>query len=100
MQLAMVDLFDVSLPTVCRVEHRVSEAIASLLPDFIHLPVNREECETVSRKFFNIAEFPKVIGVLDGTFVCLSCLLVVKTQKGFAVKKKLLCIKCADNCEC
>ncbi|GFU31069.1 hypothetical protein TNCV_1493811, partial [Trichonephila clavipes] len=30
---------------VCRVVHRVSEAIASLLPDFIHLPVNREECK-------------------------------------------------------
>ncbi|GFV30785.1 nuclease HARBI1 [Trichonephila clavipes] len=41
MQLAIADLFDVSQPTVCRVVHRVSEAIASLLPDFIHLPVNR-----------------------------------------------------------
>ncbi|GFX42046.1 putative nuclease HARBI1 [Trichonephila clavipes] len=69
MQLAIADLFDVSQPTVCRVVHRVSEAIASLLPDFIHLPVNREECKTVSRKFFSIAGFPKVIGALDGTFV-------------------------------
>ncbi|GFX26136.1 putative nuclease HARBI1, partial [Trichonephila clavipes] len=69
MQLAIADLFDVSQPTVCRVVHRVSEAIASLLPDFIHLPVNREACKTVSRKFFSIAGFPKVIGALDGTFV-------------------------------
>ncbi|GFT40566.1 prostaglandin reductase 3, partial [Trichonephila clavipes] len=46
MQLAIADLFDVSQPTVCRVVHRVSEAIASLLPDFIHPPVNREECKT------------------------------------------------------
>ncbi|GFX51208.1 putative nuclease HARBI1 [Trichonephila clavipes] len=52
-----------------RVVHRVSEAIASLLPDFIHLQVNREECKTVSRKFFSVAGFPKVIGALDGTFV-------------------------------
>ncbi|GFW43971.1 nuclease HARBI1 [Trichonephila clavipes] len=50
------------------VVHRVSEAIASLLPDFIHLPVNKE-CKTVSRKFFSITGFPKVIGALDGTFV-------------------------------
>ncbi|GFT69916.1 nuclease HARBI1 [Trichonephila clavipes] len=64
MQLAIADLFDVSQPTVCRVVHRVSEAIASLLPDFIHLPVNREECKTVSRKFFSIVGFPKVIGAL------------------------------------
>ncbi|GFV89552.1 putative nuclease HARBI1 [Trichonephila clavipes] len=69
MQLSIADLFDVSQPTVCRVVHRVSEAIASLLPDFIHLPVNKEECKTVSRKFFSIAGFPKVIGALDGTFV-------------------------------
>ncbi|GFY63127.1 nuclease HARBI1 [Trichonephila inaurata madagascariensis] len=69
MQLAIAYLFDVIQPTVCRVVHRVSEAIASLLPDFIHLPVNREECKTVSRKSFNIAGFPKVIGALDGTFV-------------------------------
>ncbi|GFW95149.1 RNA-directed DNA polymerase from mobile element jockey [Trichonephila clavipes] len=47
MQLAIADLFDVSQPTVCRVVHRVSEAIASLLPDFIHLPVNREECKKI-----------------------------------------------------
>ncbi|GFX50844.1 nuclease HARBI1 [Trichonephila clavipes] len=47
MQLAIADLFNVSQPTVCRVVHRVSEAIASLLPDFIHLPVNREECKEV-----------------------------------------------------
>ncbi|GFU52036.1 nuclease HARBI1 [Trichonephila clavipes] len=43
MQLAIADLFHVSQPTVCRVVHRVSEAIASLLPDFIHLSVNIEE---------------------------------------------------------
>ncbi|GFT12375.1 hypothetical protein TNCV_2709621, partial [Trichonephila clavipes] len=45
MQLAIADLFNVIQPTVCRVVHRVSEAIASLLPDFIHLPVNTEECK-------------------------------------------------------
>ncbi|GFY04906.1 nuclease HARBI1 [Trichonephila clavipes] len=50
MQLAIADLFDVSQPTVCRVVHRVSEAIASpLLSDFIHLPVNREECKKVCK---------------------------------------------------
>ncbi|GFR08954.1 nuclease HARBI1 [Trichonephila clavata] len=69
MQLAIADLFDVSQPTVCRVVHRVSEAIKSLLPDFIHLPVNREECKTVSKKFFSSAGFPKVIRAFDGTFV-------------------------------
>ncbi|GBL91915.1 hypothetical protein AVEN_172817-1 [Araneus ventricosus] len=69
MQLVIADLFEVSQPTVCRVVHRVSEAIASILPDYIYLPVNKEECKEVSRKFFNIAGFPSVIGALDCTIV-------------------------------
>ncbi|GFS82898.1 retrovirus-related Pol polyprotein from transposon 412 [Trichonephila clavipes] len=89
MQLAIADLFDVSQPTVCRVVHRVSEAIASLLPDFIHLPVNREECKTVSRKFFSIAGFPKVIELWMAPLY-VSCLQVVKMQKGFAVERTTL----------
>ncbi|GFX24180.1 nuclease HARBI1 [Trichonephila clavipes] len=89
MQLAIADLFDVSQPTVCRVVHRVSEAIASLLPDFIHIPVNREECKTVSRKFFSIAGFPKVIGALEMAPLYVSCLQVVK-MPGNACEKYLL----------
>ncbi|GFV52263.1 nuclease HARBI1 [Trichonephila clavipes] len=67
MQLAIADLFDVSQPTVCRVVHRVSEAIASLLPDFI--PTYQSTEKSAKRKFFSIAGFLKVIGALDGTFV-------------------------------
>ncbi|GBL71722.1 hypothetical protein AVEN_236061-1, partial [Araneus ventricosus] len=71
MQLAIADIFEVSQPTVSRVVHRdrVSEAIASLLPAYIYLPVNKEECKEVSKKFFDIAGFPSVIGALDCTFV-------------------------------
>ncbi|GBO01216.1 Putative nuclease HARBI1 [Araneus ventricosus] len=58
--------FEVSQPTVSRVVLRVSEAIASLLPDYIYLPVNKEECQ---EKCFDISGFPSVIGALDCTFV-------------------------------
>ncbi|GBN70133.1 Retrovirus-related Pol polyprotein from transposon TNT 1-94 [Araneus ventricosus] len=67
--VAIADLFKVSQPTVSRVVHRVSEAMASLLPDYIYLPVNKEECIEVSKKFFDIAGFSSVIGALDCTFV-------------------------------
>ncbi|GFT70498.1 nuclease HARBI1 [Trichonephila clavipes] len=73
MQLAIADLFDVSQPTVCRVVHRVSEAIASLLPDFIHLPVNREECKTVNKSHVltrNMIE--RKYGILKRRLPCLS----------------------------
>ncbi|GFX60530.1 uncharacterized protein TNCV_1182491 [Trichonephila clavipes] len=83
MQLAIADLFDVSQPTVCRVVHRVSEAIASLLPDFIHLPVNREECKT-------FAGFPKVIGALNGTFVRIVSPGGEDAERGFAVERTTL----------
>ncbi|GFU25559.1 nuclease HARBI1 [Trichonephila clavipes] len=62
--VVIADLFHVSQPTVCRVVHRVSEAMASLLPDFIHLPVNREEYKKVLDLFLSYLEmvflpFPK-----------------------------------------
>ncbi|GFT31606.1 nuclease HARBI1 [Trichonephila clavipes] len=105
MQLAIADLFDVSQPTVCRVVHRVSEAIASLLPDFIHLPVNREE------KFFSIARFPKVIGALDGTFVRIvslggedaerynkSHVLRNMIERKYGILKRFSCLSIGLNC--
>ncbi|GFS69834.1 nuclease HARBI1 [Nephila pilipes] len=49
--------------------HKVRDAIASLLSDFIYLPVNREECKEVSRRFYNIPGFSKIIGALDGPLV-------------------------------
>ncbi|GFS91645.1 nuclease HARBI1, partial [Trichonephila clavipes] len=62
MQLAVADLFDVSQPTVCRVVHRVSEAIASsCLISFTY--------QSTEKSAKRIAGFPKIIGALDGTFV-------------------------------
>ncbi|GBM71799.1 hypothetical protein AVEN_98406-1 [Araneus ventricosus] len=49
MQLEIAALFEVSQPTECRIVYRMSEAIASLLPDYIYLPVNKEECKEMQR---------------------------------------------------
>ncbi|GFS88679.1 nuclease HARBI1 [Trichonephila clavipes] len=80
MQLAIADLFDVSQPTVRRVVHRFSEALASLLPDFIHLPVNRDECKTVAARRLdesNLLESSKNTFKVAGsiTFHHLTCYL-------------------------
>ncbi|GFR26520.1 nuclease HARBI1 [Trichonephila clavata] len=93
MQLAIADLFDVSQPTVCRVVHRVSEAIASLLPDFIHLPVNREECKRCGS--LQCAGFPIV--TLDGTFVRIISRLVkmrkVSLSKSYFIDMRTIIVR-------
>lgn len=43
-QLVVGDLIKVSQPTVSRVLHKVSKAIALLRPDFIKMPETEEEC--------------------------------------------------------
>ncbi|GFV43250.1 hypothetical protein TNCV_72071 [Trichonephila clavipes] len=78
MQLAIADLFDVSQPTVCRVVHRVSEAIASLLPDFIHLPVNREECKTGKKETL---EWCMKANLIASRYECSRCKKNMRLQK-------------------
>ncbi|GFU46450.1 nuclease HARBI1 [Trichonephila clavipes] len=85
MQLAIADLFDVSQPTVCRVVHRVSEAVASLLPDFIHQSTEKsaKRCQGNSSV---LLDFQKLLELWMAPLY-VSCLQVVKMQKGFAVER-------------
>lgn len=47
----------------------VSEALASLRPDFIHFPTTDAEIRQVRQDFFNIAKFPSCIGAIDCTHI-------------------------------
>lgn len=47
----------------------VSEALASLRPDFIKFPSNDVEIRQVKQDFFNIAKFPSCISALDCTHI-------------------------------
>ncbi|XP_044754446.1 putative nuclease HARBI1 [Coccinella septempunctata] len=62
------DFESVSKATASRTIRRVSEAIASLRPYYIHMPHN-DEIGVVRRKFYGIARFPRCIGALDCTHV-------------------------------
>lgn len=55
--------------TVSRIIVRVSKAIASLAHIYIKLPRTREDILRTQRNFYNIAAFPKVIGVIDCTHI-------------------------------
>ncbi|KAG7162162.1 nuclease HARBI1-like 9 [Homarus americanus] len=54
----------VSQPTVCRTIHRVSEALAKRYSQFVTFPSVAESAD-VHAKFYEVAQFPNVIGAID-----------------------------------
>ena len=62
------DTICVSKSTVSRVVRKVSVALANRLNDFVQFPGNNEFQE-IRRRFYDIAGFPGVMGVIDGTHV-------------------------------
>lgn len=47
----------------------VSEALASLRPDFVRFPTTDEKIRQVRQDFFNVAKFPSCIGAIDCTHI-------------------------------
>lgn len=57
----------ISKSTVCRNIHRICELISNLLlPIYVRWPITSR---IVERDFFNIAGFPNVKGIIDGTLI-------------------------------
>lgn len=54
--------------TATRIVRRVSLAIARLHPQFIKMPTGAEILKSQT-DFFEIASFPRVIGIVDGTHI-------------------------------
>ncbi|XP_071528385.1 putative nuclease HARBI1 isoform X2 [Panulirus ornatus] len=54
----------VSQPTVCRTIHRVSEALAKRYSQFVTFPSVAEAAD-IHTKFYEVAQFPNVIGAID-----------------------------------
>ena len=63
------DLHDVSVPSVCRIIHRVANALSALVPQVIRFPVHLQDELRVKHEFFQLAGFPNVVGALDCTHV-------------------------------
>ncbi|KAJ8917027.1 hypothetical protein NQ315_012945, partial [Exocentrus adspersus] len=62
---AVADFMEMDVSTTSRITCRVSEAIA---PRFINMPV-RNDIFRYQTKFHNVARFPRVIGLVDGTHI-------------------------------
>lgn len=65
------DIHQVSQSTVSKVITEVTEALAApdIIRQFVTFPRNVPELDRQVQEFAGIAEFPKVIGVIDGTHV-------------------------------
>ncbi|KAK5643421.1 hypothetical protein RI129_007266 [Pyrocoelia pectoralis] len=67
--LCISDFAGAHSSTFSRIVHRVSRAIASLTQRYIKLPSTRAEILDSQRIFYEIAQFPQVIGAVDGTHI-------------------------------
>ncbi|XP_038057592.1 putative nuclease HARBI1 [Patiria miniata] len=63
------DLHDVSVPSVCRIVHRVANSLARLTDRHIRFPVDIQDVMKTKQGFFDKAGFPGVVGAIDCTHV-------------------------------
>lgn len=61
------DFIGVSKTCAFGIIEEVTEAIVSLRHEYIRMPNSPEEMMRISGKFSQMARFPRVIGVVDGT---------------------------------
>ena len=67
-QMTDGDLFGIHQSTVKRIVHKVSREIASLSETRIHFPISADQ-QRKKLLFYQIARFPGIIGLIDGTYI-------------------------------
>jgi len=67
--LAAGDFVGVSKTSACNIVRTVTEAITSLRPLYIKMPDHHCSIQETRLKFYNIARFPRIIGVINCTHV-------------------------------
>lgn len=67
--LVVADYIGVSKATAHRVIHRVSKALCSLRAKYIKFPSSHDELEHAKFLNYDVAAFPKVIGMVDCTHI-------------------------------
>lgn len=72
MQLVLGDTLGLSQPSVSRIIWKVSASLTRRAADFIKMPITEEEKAHSKSKFYNIARFPGIIGLVDGTHIRIS----------------------------
>ena len=68
-QQGNADIHGVHRTTVCKVIHKVAGAICGKAYLFIKFPREQREKQTVKEQFYNMSNFPNILGAIDGTLV-------------------------------
>lgn len=90
----LADLFGLSKSTACDVVAEVSYLIASKLRrQFLTMPTNHAEIQSAKIHFQRIANFPFVVGAVDGTFIRLQS-MGGDTAELFRNRKQFFSINC------
>lgn len=83
---SIADFMGIAISSASRCVKKVSQVIASLVPQYVNMP-RMEDAISTSSNFFQIASFPRVIGCIDGTHIqiqspgwCIIILLVVRVR--------------------
>lgn len=63
------DTINISKSSSSKIVKKVSQAIASLSPNYIKMPSSNEEILRIQTDFFSKARLPRIIGSLDCTHV-------------------------------
>ncbi|KAB0793157.1 hypothetical protein PPYR_12777 [Photinus pyralis] len=95
--LSVADFCGVHVSTACRIVRRVSEAIARLYRQYIQMATTPDDMMACQREFFNIASFPRVVGVIDCTHIKIDSLggedpEIFRNRKGyFSINVQMIC---------
>jgi len=86
--ISVGDYMGCHLSTVCRIVRRVARAICFRCKHFIRLPQTEAQMSEEANNFYNVAKFPRVIGLIDCTHIKIQSLggdnaEVFRNRKGF-----------------
>lgn len=96
-QLVVGDTFAVSKATVCRVVHKVTEAIAGLRTKYVNFPATQQQRQDTMNVFYSASKMPGVIGAIDCTHVPIQSpggndAEIYRNRKGyFSINVQLVC---------
>lgn len=68
-QIVIGDTCGLSQPSISRAISSVSKELDKLWDETIYLPVDSREIQTIKQRFYDIGNFPNVIGCLDGSHI-------------------------------
>ena len=83
--------------TVSRIVRRVTVALSRKMNQFIKFPQSQEERDTVKQGFYEIANFPCVIGCVDGTHI--KIIAPSQNEPDFVNRKRVHSINVQGICD-